>query len=218
MEGTIARVPPKGGRKHPQQEYIPVDTTDILFICGGAFVGLDDVVAQRTGKKQIGFGADVKAEAEKNYSELIGQVETDDILKFGFIPEFIGRCPVLATLDDLDEKALIEILTRPKNAIVKQYQRLFEFEKAKLEFTPQALEAVAREAVRRKSGARGLRAILEGIMMDVMYEVPQHGSISEIMVNEDVILKGARPSVVHSVEKDKPETEKNETEKQDAVA
>ena len=212
LEGTIARVPPKGGRKHPQQEYIPVDTNDILFICGGAFVGLEDVVGQRIGKKSLGFGADIKSKDDKKYSELIGQVEPDDLLKFGFIPEFIGRVPVVATLDELDEKALIEILTKPKNALVQQYQRLFEFEKTRLEFTSGAIEAVAREAIKRKSGARGLRSILEGIMLDIMYEIPIQGTVSEVLINEDVILKGAKPVVVHTSKEEKKSDKEMQTE------
>src|SRR3990167_5558832 len=164
LEGTIARVPPSGGRKHPHHEYIPVDTTNILFICGGAFVGLEDVIDQRLGQKRLGFGADIKNKNELKYSEMIRQVETEDLLQFGFIPEFIGRMPLIATLEDLDEAALVEILTKPRNALVKQYKRLFEFEKVKLEFMPQALEATAKEAIKRKSGARGLRSILDGVM------------------------------------------------------
>lgn len=210
LEGTIARVPPKGGRKHPQQEYIAVDTTDILFICGGAFVGLDDIIGQRIGQKRMGFGADIIAKEDKKYSELMKEIDTEDVLKFGFIPEFVGRLPIIATLDELDEAALIEILTKPKNALIKQYQRLFEFEKARLDFTPQALEAVAKEAMKRKGGARGLRAILEGIMLDIMYEVPIQNTVSEVVINEDVILKGAKPVVVHGGKKEEKE-KKDET-------
>jgi len=197
LEGTIARIPPKGGRKHPHQEYIPVNTTDILFICGGAFVGLDDIIRQRIGQKKLGFGADIKHQDEMTYDELIGQVETFDLIKYGFIPEFVGRIPLVATLEDLNEDALIEILTKPKSALVKQYQRLFEFEKTKLQFTPGALVAVAKEAIKKKSGARGLRAILEGIMLDIMFEVPQNENIAEVIISEDVILKGAKPVLVH---------------------
>lgn len=197
LEGTVSRVPPKGGRKHPQQEYIPVDTSDILFICGGAFVGLEDVVERRIGEKRLGFGADVKAKGERPIGEVLLDIETDDLLKFGFIPEFIGRVPLIASLDELDEKMLVEILTKPKNALLKQYSRLFEFEKVKLDFAPGGLEAIAREAIKRKSGARGLRAILEGIMLDIMYEIPMNETISEVLINEDVILKGAKPVIVH---------------------
>ena len=216
LEGTIARVPPKGGRKHPQQEYIPVDTSDILFICGGAFVGLEDIIDQRTGEKRMGFGAEIKDPKKKDYKTSIKQVDTEDLLKFGFIPEFIGRVPLIATLDELDEKTLIEILTKPKNAITKQYQRLFEFEKAKLDFTPGALEAVAKEAIKRKSGARGLRSILEGLMLDIMYDVPSQGTISEVLINEDFILKGAKPVVVHNVKKE--EEKKEEKKEENEVA
>lgn len=205
LEGTIARVPPRGGRKHPHHEYIPVDTTNILFICGGAFVGLEDVIDQRLGQKRLGFGADIKNKNELKYSEMIRQVETEDLLQFGFIPEFIGRMPLIATLEDLDEAALVEILTKPRNALVKQYKRLFEFEKVKLEFMPQALEATAKEAIKRKSGARGLRSILDGVMLDVMYDVPMHGTASEVIVNEDAILRGKKPVVVHHGEKEEME-------------
>jgi ATP-dependent Clp protease ATP-binding subunit ClpX len=211
LEGTRARIPPKGGRKHPHQEYIPVDTTDILFICGGAFVGLEDIVRQRVGQKKLGFGADVKHREELSYDELISQVETEDLLKYGFIPEFVGRVPLVATLTDLDEAALTQILTQPKNALVKQYQRLFEFEKARLEFSAGALEAVAKEAKKRKSGARGLKAILEGLMLDIMYEVPKKGNVSEVIINEDVILKKAGPVVVYG-------SKESEVQKTEAVA
>ena len=209
LEGTIARVPPKGGRKHPQQEYIPVNTRDILFICGGAFVGLEDVIGRRIGEKRIGFGADIKSREEHKYGEVMEKATTEDLLKFGFIPEFVGRLPVIATLDELDEAALVDILSKPRNALVKQYKRLFEFEKVKLEFTSQALEATAREAIRRKSGARGLRSILEGVMLDVMYDVPMQGIIKEIVVNEDVILKGTKPVIAYNGKKE--EEKKEET-------
>ncbi len=214
LEGTVARVPPKGGRKHPQQEYITVDTNDILFICGGAFVGLEDIIEQRTSKKRMGFGAEVKARSERKLGEVLRHTEADDLLKFGFIPEFVGRLPVVATLSELDEKALIEILSKPKNSLVKQYKRLFEFEKTHLDFTQGALEAVAKEAIKRQSGARGLRSILEGVMLDVMYEVPMHGAISEVVVNEDVITKKAKPAVIQGVE----ETEKGEKKEKTAAA
>ncbi len=197
IEGTIANIPPKGGRKHPQQEFVPIDTKNILFICGGAFVGLEDVVAQRIGEKRMGFGAATTKTKIRDKHKLLAQLEADDLLKFGFIPEFIGRLPVLATLDDLDEKSLVDILTKPKNALVKQYQRLFELERVKLNFTPGALEAVAKEAVRRKSGARGLRAILEDVMLDIMYEVPSQNGIREVVVNEEVIVNRVQPLRVY---------------------
>lgn len=197
IEGTVANLPPKGGRKHPQQEYIQIDTSNILFICGGAFVGLEDAVRRRTNEKKMGFGAEVKAKNTKKHGELLAEVQTEDLLKFGLIPEFIGRLPVIATLDELDEAALIEILTKPKNALVKQYQKLFEFEKVNLNFTQGALDAVAKEAIKRKSGARGLRAILENTMLDIMYDIPSQTNISEVVVNEEVFTKKQAPVIVY---------------------
>ncbi len=193
LEGTVASVPPKGGRKHPQQDYIKVDTRNILFICGGAFVGLEDIVVQRIGRKSIGFGAQVRTRSEKRKEGLLERVEPQDLIKFGLIPEFVGRLPVHAALHELDEDALVRILTEPKNALVKQYRKLLEMEGVELTFTDGALRAIAHEAMRRKTGARGLRAILESVMLDVMYEVPSLKNVREVIINEDVILSGERP-------------------------
>ena len=198
IEGTVANIPPKGGRKHPQQEYIKVNTQNILFICGGAFVGLERIVEQRTDSKTMGFGAEVRSRTEKRLGELLAAVQPEDLLKFGFIPEFIGRLPVMACLDDLDEAALVAILREPKNALIKQYQKLFEFEKVKLRFTDGALSAVARDALKRKTGARGLRSILESIMLEIMYELPSQTNIAECIINEEVIQNKQKPIVLYA--------------------
>ncbi len=205
IEGTIANVPPKGGRKHPQQDFLQIDTTNILFICGGAFVGLEQIVQRRIGQQTMGFSADIKSKKDFKLGELLEQVQPEDLLKFGLIPEFIGRLPVLATLHELNEEALIDILTKPKNALVKQYQKLFEMDGVKLKFTKGALQAVAKEALARQSGARGLRAILEHAMLDIMYDIPSRatqpgGGIKEVIVNEDVISKNESPIIVYQKE------------------
>ncbi len=207
MEGTVASVPPQGGRKHPQQEFLQVDTTNILFICGGAFAGLEKIIAQRGKGSGIGFGADVKGPDDRGAGELFKELEPEDLLKFGLIPEFVGRLPVLATLTDLDEAALITILTEPKNALVKQYQRLFEIEGVKLTFSSDALIAIARRAIKRKTGARGLRSIMEDILLNSMFELPGMEGVEEVVVNEEAVNKGVQPLMVHSVEtKKKKET------------
>jgi len=197
IEGTTASVPPKGGRKHPQQEFLKVDTTNILFICGGAFSGLETVIGQRVGAKTMGFGADSAQQKEEKIGEVLCQVEPGDLLKYGLIPEFIGRLPIVATLDELDEDALVRILSEPKNALVKQYQKLFDMEGVDLRFSDGALVAVASEALKRKTGARGLRSILENVMLDVMYDIPSQDRVREVMINEDVVFKGTQPIVIY---------------------
>ena len=198
MEGTVASVPPQGGRKHPQQEFLQVDTTNILFVCGGAFAGLDKIISARGKGSAIGFGADVKENDSRGVGEVFTELEPEDLLKFGLIPEFVGRLPVIATLTDLDEDALVTILTKPKNALVKQYQRLFEIEDAKLSFTEDALTAIAKRAIERKTGARGLRSILEDILLDTMFELPGLDNVEEVVVNEEAANSDAAPLMIYA--------------------
>ena len=198
MEGTVASVPPQGGRKHPQQEFLQVDTTNILFICGGAFSGLDKIIEARGRGTSIGFGADVRSPDDRRPGEILREVEPEDLLKFGLIPEFIGRLPVLATLEDLDEQALVDILTEPKNALVKQYERLFEMEGVKLTFADDALRGVARKAIGRKTGARGLRSILENILLDTMFELPGFEGVEEVVINREVVEGRAQPLMTYA--------------------
>ena len=198
MEGTVASVPPQGGRKHPQQEFLKVDTTNILFICGGAFAGLDKIISQRGQGSGIGFGADVKDEESRGIGEIFSEMEPEDLLKFGLIPEFVGRLPVLATLTDLDEDALVTILSEPKNALVKQYQTLFSLEDTNLTFTDDALKAIAKRAIARKTGARGLRSILEDILLNTMFELPGLENVEEVVVNVESVVGDSEPLIVYS--------------------
>ncbi|MDA5094183.1 ATP-dependent Clp protease ATP-binding subunit ClpX [Aliiroseovarius sp. KMU-50] len=198
MEGTVASVPPQGGRKHPQQEFLQVDTTNILFICGGAFAGLDRVIAQRGKGSAIGFGAEVRDDDDRGVGELFKELEPEDLLKFGLIPEFVGRLPVIATLEDLDADALVTILTAPKNALVKQYQRLLELENAQLTFTEDALKAIAKRAIQRKTGARGLRSIMEDILLDTMFDLPALDNVDEVVVNEEAVNSDAKPLIIYA--------------------
>ena len=208
MEGTVASVPPQGGRKHPQQEFLQVDTTNILFICGGAFAGLEKIIAQRGKGSAIGFGADVKDNDSRGVGEMFNELEPEDLLKFGLIPEFVGRLPVIATLTDLDEDALVIILTQPKNALVKQYQRLFELEDVKLKFTDDALTAIAKRAIERKTGARGLRSIMEDILLETMFELPGMETVTEVVVNVEAVGPDAQPLMIHDESKKKSKKEK----------
>ena len=204
MEGTVASVPPQGGRKHPQQEFLQVDTTNILFICGGAFAGLDKIIGRRGKGSAMGFGADVKADDDRKIGEMFQELEPEDLLSFGLIPEFVGRLPVIATLEDLDESALITILTEPKNALTKQYQRLFEMEDVALTFTDGALSAISKKAIERKTGARGLRSIMEEILLNTMFELPGLENVDEVVVNEEAVSKESEPLMIYSDRKEEP--------------
>ena len=217
LEGTVASVPPQGGRKHPHQDFIQIDTTNILFICGGAFDGIEKIVENRTGKKVLGFGAEIHGKNERSNAELMSQVRPEDLLKFGLIPEFIGRLPVLVTLNSLDEDALMRILTEPKNALVRQYSKLLSFDSVELEFTEDALRTIAKQALERKSGARGLRAIIEGVMTDTMYELPSMENVKKCVITKEAVLGQAKPTLIFAApEAQLPAAEESASEKPSA--
>jgi ATP-dependent Clp protease ATP-binding subunit ClpX len=200
MEGTVASVPPQGGRKHPQQEFLQVDTSNILFVCGGAFAGIEKIISKRSKGTSIGFGAEVKGEDTRRAGEILIDLQTDDLLKFGLIPEFIGRLPVIATLDDLDIPSLSQILTEPKNALVRQYKKMFEFENVELTFTEDAVTAIAAKAIEHKTGARGLRSIVEKMLLDTMYDVPGMDDVVEVIVDAEVVEGKKQPTIIRSAE------------------